>query len=232
MTGGLFFKPSKHTRVIISFKKNNFPSFFPFRVIARNPPSGGDEAIPLESLRPPQTQGLRDDTSLYFSDLRKFGWLKIFTQTELIQAQKNLGIDILSPDFTKKYFYNQLQKSKRPIKILLLDQTKFAGIGNIYACDSLFLSKINPLTPAQNISLSKSNTLCSNLQKIMSESILHGGSTARDRGYLLPDGNSGKHQDHFLVYQRENEKCLVCKAKIKRIKQGGRSTFYCPHCQK
>jgi len=170
--------------------------------------------------------------NLYFSDLRKFGWLKILTQNELAQTQKNLGVDILSPDFTQKYFFKQLQSSSRPIKIFLLDQSKFAGIGNIYACDSLFLSKINPLTPAKNISLSKSNTLQHNLQKIMSESILHGGSTARDRGYLMPDGQGGSHQDHFLVYQRENEKCLICNSKIKRIKQAGRSTFYCPHCQK
>jgi formamidopyrimidine-DNA glycosylase len=211
MTGGLFFKPSKHTRVIIKFKNS---------------------VAPLSRGAVPRNGGRTEGFNLYFSDLRKFGWLKLFTQAELVQAQKNLGIDILSPDFTKKYFYNQLQKSKRPIKIFLLDQTKFAGIGNIYACDSLFLSKISPLTPAQNISLSKSNTLCSNIQQIMSESILHGGSTARDRGYLLPDGQSGTHQNHFLVYQRENEKCLVCKAKIKRIKQGGRFTFYCPHCQK
>ena len=248
MTGGLFFQPQKHTRVILKLssrpslskretptnvgegdlkQKDIAPLSTPSRVIARNPPIGGDEAIPSGSPR-----SARDDTNLYFSDLRKFGWLKLFTQAELVESQKNLGPDILSLDFTEKYFFKQLQSSSRPIKIFLLDQTKFAGIGNIYDCDSLFLSKISPLTPAKTISLSKSNTLCRNLKKIMSESILHGGSTARDRGYLMPDGNDGRHQDYFLVYQRENKKCFICNTKIKRIKQGGRSTFYCPKCQK
>jgi formamidopyrimidine-DNA glycosylase len=203
MTGGFFFQSSKHTRVILYLNS-------PF--IQKESPQRGK--------------------GIYFNDLRKFGWLKLFTPQALQEFQKNLGLDILSPDFTEKYFFNQLQSSTRPIKILLLDQNKFAGIGNIYASDSLFLSQINPLIPAKNISLPKSTTLCHNLKKIMSESILHGGSTARDRGYLLPDGNAGTHQDYFLVYGRKNEKCLICKTKIKRIKQGGRSTFYCPHCQK
>jgi formamidopyrimidine-DNA glycosylase len=192
MTGGLFFKSNKYTRVIIKLNKS----------------------------------------SLYFSDLRKFGWLRLFTKKSLRKFQGNLGIDILSPNFTDKYFYDQLLTSSRPIKNVLLDQSKFAGIGNIYACDSLFASKINPTTPSKNISFSKSRLLRHNLQKIMTESILHGGSTARDRGYIMPDGKSGTHQDHFLVYQRENEKCFVCSAKIKRIRQSGRSTFYCPKCQK
>jgi len=192
MTGGLFFKPNKYTRVIIQLNK----------------------------------------THLYFSDLRKFGWLKLFTRKSLKSFQKNLGLDILSPDFTDKYFHDQLLTSSRPIKNVLLDQTKFAGIGNIYACDSLFLSKINPTIPSKNISFSKSKVLRHNLQKIMTESILHGGSTARDRGYIMPDGNSGTHQDHFLVYQKEGENCGFCSAIIKRTRQSGRSTYYCPHCQK
>jgi len=203
MTGGLFFKPNKYTRVILWLSS-------PF----------------VKGESPQRWKGI------YFSDLRKFGWLKLFTRKSLKKFQGNLGIDILSPNFTDKYFYDQLLTSSRPIKNVLLDQTKFAGIGNIYACDSLFASKINPTIPSKNISFSKSKVLRHNLQKIMTESILHGGSTARDRGYIMPDGNSGTHQDHFLVYQRENEKCFVCSAIIKRTRQSGRSTYYCPHCQK
>jgi len=192
MTGGLFFKPNKYTRVII--KLNKLP--------------------------------------LYFSDLRKFGWLKLFTQKSLKKFQNNLGLDMLSPKITPKYFHSQLLTSTRPIKNVLLDQTKFAGIGNIYACDSLFLSKINPCLSAKSLSFSRATKLFHHLQKIMTESIFHGGSTARDRGYIMPDGKSGTHQDHFLVYQKEGEKCFVCSAKIKRIRQSGRSTFICPKCQK
>ena len=206
MTGGLFFKPNKYTRAILSLS----PPFV----------KGGSRR---------KSEG---DLNLYFSDLRKFGWLKLFTHKSLKSFQKNLGLDILSPDFTDKYFFDQLLTSSRPIKNVLLDQTKFAGIGNIYACDSLFLSKINPTIPSKNISFPKSKVLRHNLQKIMTESILHGGSTARDRGYIMPDGSSGTHQDHFLVYQRKGESCLVCGAIIKVIRQSGRSTFYCPKCQK
>lgn len=203
MTGGLFFKPNKYTRVIL-YLNSHF-------VKGESPRRG---------------------KGIYFSDLRKFGWLRLFTKKSLKKFQGNLGLDVLSPEITDKYFYDQLQSSSRPVKNVLLDQTKFAGIGNIYACDSLFQSKINPQISAKKITKPKATNLFHNLQKIMSESILHGGSTARDRGYIMPDGNAGSHQDHFLVYGRENEKCHRCSAKIKRIKQGGRSTFYCPRCQK
>lgn len=193
MTGGLFFKPNKYTRIIIKLKNNR---------------------------------------NIYFSDLRKFGWLRLFTKKSLKTFQKNLGLDILSPKITNKYFYNQVQSTFCPIKNVLLDQSKFAGIGNIYACEALFLSKINPTLPSKKLTLSKSKTLLHNLQKNMTESILHGGSTARDRGYIMPNGSSGTHQEHFLVYQREGNKCTVCGAIIKRIRQSGRSTFICPRCQK
>jgi len=206
MTGGLFFKPTKYTRVIISLNKTNSPSF--------------------------SKRGLGGDLNLYFSDLRKFGWLRLFTQKSLKEFQKDLGIDALSPDFTLDYFYRQLQSSSRPIKLILLDQTKMAGIGNIYANDALFLSHIHPLTTSKAITKAKAKKLFFNLQKIMSESILHGGSTARDRGYIMPDGNAGTHQDHFLVYGKAGQPCPVCSAKIKREKIGGRSFFYCYKCQK
>lgn len=173
-----------------------------------------------------------DNSQLFFNDQRKFGWVKLFSQTELAEAQKNLGRDILASNFTPKYFFNQLQNTSRPIKIVLLDQNKFAGIGNIYANDALFLSKIHPKTSANKITLKKSNLLHQNLIKIMKESILAGGSTAKDNKYVHPDGSVGKNQFNFQVYQRDGEPCLICNTTIKRIKLGGRGTFYCPNCQK
>ena len=226
MTGGLFFKPNKYTRVII---KTKIP------LDKGGARRAGDLSRQINK-SPPLASSARDplcqEGFLYFSDLRKFGWLKLFTQKSLKSFQKNLGLDAISPNLTPAIFYQLLHSSSRPIKLVLLDQSKFAGIGNIYANDALFKSKIHPQKPANKISRSQSAALLLNLQKIMSESILHGGSTARDRGYIMPDGQAGSHQDHFLVYGRENEPCLSCSVKIKRIKQGGRSTFYCPHCQK
>jgi len=85
-----------------------------------------------------------DNTKLFFNDQRKFGWVKLFSPEELKDFQKDVGIDALSSDFTDDYFYHQLQKTTRTIKLVLLDQSKFAGIGNIYDNDALFLSRIHP----------------------------------------------------------------------------------------
>ena len=173
-----------------------------------------------------------DNSQLFFNDQRKFGWVKLLTQNELADSQKNLGLDILSSKFTPKYFYQQLQTTSRPIKSVLLDQAKFAGIGNIYDNDSLFLAKINPFTPANKINFAQASTLCRFLKKIMLDSIKAGGSTAKDNKYIHPDGSVGQNQFNFQVYQREGEKCYNCKTIIKRITLNGRGTFYCPKCQK
>jgi formamidopyrimidine-DNA glycosylase len=173
-----------------------------------------------------------DHTKLYFNDQRKFGWVKVLTKNELAEFQKNVGIDVLSSSFTDKYFYTQLQKTTRAIKTVLLDQSKFAGVGNIYANDALFLTKIHPQTPSNKLTKAKSIKLRQNLVNLMKESLFHGGSTARDNKYIHPDGTVGQHQYYFRVYQRNKEPCLVCKTPIKRIKISGRGTFFCPKCQK
>jgi formamidopyrimidine-DNA glycosylase len=175
---------------------------------------------------------ISNGSKLFFNDQRKFGWVKLFNQAELAEAQKNLGLDILSSKFTPKYFYQQIQNTSRPIKVVLLDQTKFAGIGNIYANDSLFLSKINPQTPSNKISLKKASLLHHFLIQIMTDSIKAGGSTAKDNKYIHPDGSIGQHQFNFQVYQRAGDPCLICQTPIKRITLAGRGTFYCPNCQK
>lgn len=172
-----------------------------------------------------------DQTKMYFNDQRKFGWVKLFTPDQLAQFQQSIGLDLLDPKFTPAYFYRQLQSSRRPVKLVLLDQHKFAGIGNIYDNDALFLSQINPQTPANQLTFSQSRLLRSHLVKLIKESIAHGGSTAKDNKYVRPDGSFGQHQYHFRVYQRQGEPCSVCHTPIVRISLGGRGTFYCPHCQ-
>ena len=173
-----------------------------------------------------------DSSKLFFNDQRKFGWVKLLNPSELIEAQKNLGLDILNPKFTPKYFYQQLQTTSRPIKTVLLDQSKFAGIGNIYANDALFLAKIHPSSISNKINLKKTTLLHQFLVQIMLDSIKNGGSTAKDNKYIHPDGSIGLHQFSFQVYQREKEPCLICQAPIKKVIIGGRGTFYCPKCQK
>lgn len=172
-----------------------------------------------------------DKTKLFFNDQRKFGWVKLFSPDELKDFQKDVGIDALSPDFTNDYFYHQLQKTSRAVKLVLLDQSKFAGIGNIYDNDALFLSHIHPQTPSNKITKKQAKILRQNLIDLMKESLFHGGSTAKDNKYIHPDGSVGQHQYYFRVYQRDNQPCLNCQTPIKRIKISGRGTFYCPKCQ-
>jgi len=170
--------------------------------------------------------------SLFFNDQRKFGWVKVFTPQNLKIFQQNLGHDILDPKFTSDYLFSQLQRSSRPIKSVLLDQHFFAGIGNIYANDALFLSNIHPQFPANKITKIQSKKIHHNLILIMQQSILAGGSTMKDNKYVRPDGSFGNNQFFFRVYQRAGEPCLICKTKIKRITLAGRGTFFCSRCQK
>jgi len=169
---------------------------------------------------------------LYFNDQRKFGWVQVFDKDSLKIFQQNLGLDILDKNFIPEYLYSQLQRSRRPVKSVLLDQNFFAGIGNIYANDALFLSNIHPSTPANKITKIQSKNIHKNLIDIMQQSILAGGSTMKDKSYVRPDGSHGNNQFSFRVYQRAGESCLVCQTLIKRIVVGGRGTFLCPKCQK
>lgn len=173
-----------------------------------------------------------DKSHLYFNDLRRFGWIRLIKAENISDLQKNIGIDLLDDKFTLDYFSSVLKSSKKPIKNLLLDQSKFAGIGNIYASESLFLAKVYPLKPSNQISPLKTKKLYLSVLKVIKDSIKHGGSTAKDKGYLQSSGESGSHQDFFQVYQREGEFCFNCNGTVKRIKTAGRSTFYCPQCQK
>ena len=173
-----------------------------------------------------------DKSLLYFNDQRKFGWIKLIKQTDLSLLQSNLGPDILSKNFTLAYFQKTLKNTTRYIKTFLHDQNKLAGVGNIYANDALFLSKIHPRTRCNRLTKAKSKALYINIKKVIRQGIINGGSTAKDNMYIRPDGSYGDQQYNFLTYQRNGQPCPVCGTKIKRIKLQGRSAFFCPCCQK
>ncbi len=168
-----------------------------------------------------------DKSVLFFNDLRKFGWIKISNN-----AEQPRGIDVLSSDFTLKHFINLINSATKPIKLLLMDQEKIAGVGNIYANDALFLAKIHPLRKPRSFTKTEIVNLYKAIKKIIKQGIKHGGSSGADEAFIHLNGKKGKHQQYFLVYQRENQPCLNCHKPIKRIKKGGRSSFYCPICQK
>jgi formamidopyrimidine-DNA glycosylase len=170
---------------------------------------------------------------LVFNDVRKFGWVKVLTDKERNKEVSKLGVDALKliqdSNKAKIYFQNILTRTKRPIKLVLMDQRKIAGIGNIYANDILFKAKINPKMPANKISEKQIIDLIKAIKEILKKAINLEGTSFRF--YLKPDASKGNYQEKFLVYQREGEKCSRCKSKIKKIVLGGRSTFYCPYCQ-
>jgi formamidopyrimidine-DNA glycosylase len=168
-----------------------------------------------------------DGSGLFFNDLRKFGWIKISDQ-----PLKPKGIDVLDKKFTLKFLTNLTNSTKKPIKVLLMDQDLITGIGNIYANDSLFLAKIHPLRKSNSLKEIEINLLYQSINKTINEGLKDLGSSGADEAFILPDGSRGNHQKNFLVYQQEGEPCLNCKTIIKRVKHNGRSSFYCPACQK
>lgn len=168
-----------------------------------------------------------DGSGIFFNDLRKFGWIKVS-----YQPLKPKGVDVLDKKFTPKLLSSLTQKTRKPIKVLLMDQDLITGIGNIYANDSLFLAKIHPQRTSNSLIKKDTDLLYRAIKKTIADGLKDMGSSGADEAFILPDGSRGGHQRNFLVYQREGKPCLKCKTIIKRVKHNGRSSFYCPNCQK
>lgn len=141
-----------------------------------------------------------------------------------------LGVEPLSDGFNAKMLYEATRTRSAPIKQVLLAGDIVVGVGNIYACESLFAAGIAPSTPAHRIGLTRYARLTEAIRDILSKAIVQGGSTLRD--FVAVNGQSGYFQQTYFVYARAGEPCRVCGQLIRQIRQGQRSTFYCPHCQK
>lgn len=184
---------------------------------------------------PPHTHvvfSLDRGDELRFVDARRFGLVVAYRQGELEQADElaGLGPDPLGSEFTRRGFQAELAKSDRAIKEFLLDQTRVAGLGNIYACEALFRAGISPRRRASSLSRERAVRLHRTIRDVLEEAAAHRGTTFRD--FVDADGEPGEQQAHLLVYGREGEPCKACRATIRRAVQGGRSTFYCPVCQR
>jgi formamidopyrimidine-DNA glycosylase len=169
-----------------------------------------------------------DKGILIFNDARKFGWVKVLDDKDSNNKLSKIGKEPFDLNF--KYLKEIFSKTKKPIKIVLMDQEKIAGLGNIYANEVLFLAQIHPLKPANKLKDNEIKNLLSAIKKIIKKAIKLQGTSFRF--YVKPDESRGSYQEKFLVYQRKYEKCLRCKSKIKYIKIGGRGSFYCLKCQK
>ncbi len=162
---------------------------------------------------------------LNFSDARKFGRVQYLDNLD--DLNKKLGPEPLEIESSK--LHPITSRSKRPIKSLLLDQSRLAGVGNIYADEALWIARIHPLTAAAEIPKRKANTLMLAIQKVLTAGIQHEGATIS--WYRKPNGESGDSQNHFEVYGKKGQLCSRCRTPINRIVVGQRGTHFCPSCQ-
>ena len=175
---------------------------------------------------------LDDDRRLVFCDMRQFGRMRIFKDVQRPPKElQTLAPEPLSNEFTEDYFLETLSRSRRPLKHLLLDQTRVLGLGNIYAVEALFLAGVSPMKAANKLSKPRTRKLYQAIRDVLQEAI-DAGSTLR---IDLADGNGSyfeRPERFWRVYEREGEPCVRCGKRIRRVVQGGRSTYFCPKCQR
>lgn len=174
-----------------------------------------------------------DGSNLYFNDQRKFGWMRLLPTNEVgnIDFMKKVGPEPLEADFTAKQFVERFSRRQNTtIKAALLDQTVIAGVGNIYADESLWGAKIHPAKKVGDLSDSKLKLLYSEVRYVMNLSIEKGGST--NRNYVNAEGKKGSYMDFARVFRREGLPCPRCGTEIIKIKVAGRGTHICPKEQK
>ena len=201
-----------------------------------------DESVTAEAGSGPHDHVVftrEDGLRIIYTDPRRFGLMDLVGETGL-EAHKLLaaiGVEPLGNEFDANYLAEAFRSKKAPLKAALLDQTLIAGLGNIYVCEALHRAGLSPKRKAQ--SLVKKNSydprleeLVRHIRAVLLDAIAAGGSTLRD--FVHPKGGKGSFQQVFAVYDREGEKCPKrrCGGTIRRIVQSGRSTFYCPRCQK
>lgn len=175
---------------------------------------------------------------LYFNDLRKFGWIKVVKKDEIrnLPFFKEMGPEPLvasssgqAKKLTLESFYKIVQSSNTPIKLLIMDQKKIGGIGNIYANEALFLAGIDPRRKAKSLNQTETKKLFKSIIEVLQKALKYGGSS--DVHFVNATGEEGEYQNHFLVYGQKGKKCQKGKGVIQKIQLGGRGTYFCPACQ-
>lgn len=169
------------------------------------------------------------DSRVFFNDMRVFGWIKIFSPSQLRQEFQKYAPDVIAAEVTSANFFEKLQRRKQTIKVVIMDQVVVAGVGNIYANDALHLAKLHPARLASSLTLVEAKILLAALRTVLQLGIEKQGATIDS--YRQIDGFSGSYQDVVRVYGRSGLPCLVCGELIRRTKLGGRGTFFCPNCQ-
>ena len=174
---------------------------------------------------------LDDGTDLRFTDPRRFGrfWLLRDGEEDTFTGMSDLGPEPMGGEITRLYLEGRVGHSRRCIKSCLLDQSVIAGIGNIYADESLFLTGIHPRREAGSLTQAECKKLAEAIQRVLRDGLADGGTTFRN--YRNGEGGYGHHQEHLCVYHRAGKPCPTCGRPIEKITIGGRGTHFCPHCQ-
>jgi formamidopyrimidine-DNA glycosylase len=193
--------------------------------------------LPAERELPPHTHAvflLDDERRLVFTDQRHFGFMKLVRADELDGAKelRALAPEPFAEDFTPDYLRRTLSRTRRALKEVLLDQTKVTGLGNIYAAEVLFLARVNPFLAAAELSPRRVPRLHRAIRDVLAESIAHGSTMNVDPENIDGSYYGGAYEGRWRVYDREGEPCLACGARVRRVSRAGRSTYFCPRCQK
>jgi formamidopyrimidine-DNA glycosylase len=178
------------------------------------------------------TLGFSDDSRLFFNDQRKFGWMRLLPTIEIMNLDffKKVGPEPLSTEFTWQIFRERLlRRLNSNVKAVLLDQTIIAGIGNIYADESLWGAKVHPAVLVSKLSLQQFKALHKELIFVLKLAIEKGGSS--DKNYVNANGKKGSYMSFARVFRREGQACPRCGTIIIKTRVAGRGTHLCPHCQ-
>ncbi len=175
---------------------------------------------------------LNNGEMMALSDARKFAKIELWNTKELLNSNefKNLGPEPLERSFTLEKFKEVLKNKKGKVKQVLMVPEIIAGIGNIYSSEILWQAKVHPEKSVANLTAKELELIYKAINKVLVMGVKLGGESFSD--YRKPDGSKGDFDTERRVYKRENQKCIRCGEKIKRIKFGGRSAFFCPKCQK
>jgi formamidopyrimidine-DNA glycosylase len=199
--------------------------------------SGRFMLLPVDRENPKYTHAafyFENESRLIFQDQRHFGFMRVVETENLFETKelKSLAPEPFSDEFNRKYFREVLKRSKKSLKEFLLDQTKVTGLGNIYASEAMFLARVNPQTPANKISARKASVLFEKIREVLRESIAHGSTLNVNPENIDASYYGGGYTNGWRVYNREKEACVKCRTAVERLKQAGRSTYFCPKCQK
>ncbi|MCX6740157.1 MAG: bifunctional DNA-formamidopyrimidine glycosylase/DNA-(apurinic or apyrimidinic site) lyase [Candidatus Parcubacteria bacterium] len=174
-----------------------------------------------------------DNSRLFFNDIRKFGWMRLYTGLEVQKELENmkLGPEPLASEFTLEYLHTVMKKRpNNKIKQFLMDSKVVVGVGNIYSDEVCFYAKVKPMRKVKSLKENEIKLIYKAIRTILEASIKAQGTTFSD--FRNADGEAGGYSAKLKAYGRYGEPCKVCKSEIKRWKMGGRSSSYCPKCQK